>query len=111
MNALQKIQTTAGQKLHEKLYEATWEWGTLKLPCTHGDINQNPPLQPDGWSPNTMVTVTVRTELFGDLRPNKGDPCILNSVDQIFKLQVQMVTSVVGDPFLKLLCVDEHEAN
>ena len=111
MNELQKLQATAGQKIHETIYGATWIWNDQQFPCTHGDIMQNPPLMTGGFSPNTEVTVTVRTELLGDSFPKKGDPCslVINDKNKTFALQVQTIFSVIGDPFIKMLCMDLNQ--
>ena len=110
MNALLKLQATAGQKIHERYYEATWIWNGVQFPCTHGDVIQNPPLITGGLSPSTEVTVTVRTELFGNRLPRKGDLCSLNIIEnETFPLQVGTVVSVVGDPFLKITCLDQNQ--
>ena len=111
MNALQKLSSVAGQKVHERRYGATWIWNHQQFPCTHGDINQNPPLVIGGFSPATDVTVTIRTELFGDLLPHKGDDCslVINARNETFALKVGTVTTAVGDPFLKILCTDVNE--
>ena len=115
MNALHRIISSAGQKVHERFYEATFTWNGLNLPCTHGDISRNPPLITGGFSPDTEVLVTVRDEMFGApnaLRPKKGDPCFLQpdpDNNTVFSLQVTTVMTSVGDVIQKFLCHDVNQ--
>lgn len=116
MNALQTLQAKAGQKGHEAFFEATWSWpetGPTDFPCTHGDIMRNPPLQAGGFSPNLLVTLTVRDELFGAVsarRPKKGDRCTLTSkLGQTFLLQVGTNYSSTGDLFQRFDCWDRDQ--
>ncbi|MEN6533362.1 MAG: hypothetical protein ABFD89_06845 [Bryobacteraceae bacterium] len=108
MNALQALQATAGQRTHEALYGAVFIWNGNEFPCTHGDITTNPPLITGGYSPQSEVWVTVRTESFGaGPYPTKDQPCFLRPVagDGVLALKVATVQASVGDVIQKILCV------
>src|ERR1035437_9052161 len=100
MNALFNLQSTAGQRTHEVLYEATWIWSGQEFPCTHGDITKNPMLIMGGYSPDTQVWITVRMALFGDgPMPVKDQLCFLSSVvaGGVLALKVSTIETSVGD--------------
>jgi hypothetical protein len=108
MNALQQLQATAGQKTHEALYGAVFIWNDMEFPCTHGDITTNPALITGGYSPHTEVTITVRTEAFGDgPSPAKDQPCFLRpgGIPGDIALKIATVQTSVGAVIQKLLCV------
>lgn len=114
MNAIQKIISSAGQKVHERFYGATFIWNGQSFPCTHGDISRNPPLIVGGFSPGMEVLVTVRDEMFGApnaSRPKKGDYAFLQpdpDNNTVFSLQIQTVMTSAGDVIQKFIC---HDAN
>ena len=108
MNALLALQSTAGQRTHEALYEAMLIWNGVEFPCTHGDIITNPPLVMGGYSPSTEVWVTVRAELFGDGPfPVKDQPCYLQPVagGGVIALKFATDQTSVADVIHKFLCV------
>jgi len=115
VNAIQKMVVSAGQKVHERFYGATFTWNGLNLPCTHGDVVRNPELITGGFSADTQVLITVRDEEFGDanaLRPKKGDACFLQpdpDKSTVFSLYVTTATTSVGDALQKFLCHDSNQ--
>jgi hypothetical protein len=108
MNALLKLVVNAGQKVNERMYEAVWRWGGKDYPCTHGDILINPPLILGGYSPHTVVVVSVRTQLFGNGPfPVKDQECALTTRRVIGPIAMKVGTIEIsaGDVVRKMECV------
>ena len=113
MNPLFALQSTAGQRTHEALFEAVFIWHGLEFPCVHGDITTNPALIMGGYSPDTEVLVTVRMELFPfdenghQLLPAKDQPCFLRPAGGggVIALKVATVETSVGDAIQNIHCV------
>ncbi len=73
MNALFKLQTTAGQKRHEEIYGAILKFSdATEIPCTHSEVAGGFDLNPGGLSPRlTIAHVIFRAEL-APFTPQKG---------------------------------------
>lgn len=113
MNALNELVTTAGQKVHERLYEATWIWNGHEFPCTQTDLTTNPRLILGGYSPDTEVMVTIRGELFGDgPYPVKDQICYLRPKPggTVIALRVGTIETSIGEVIQKIHCTsaDQH---
>lgn len=111
MNAIQKLQAVAGQKVHENLYGAVFIIHGVNYPCTHGEIVKGVPLVEGGFSPDTNVTITVRTAAFAGVLPNKGEKCQLQATDDtgLFRLRVETIIFPPGRTHLTMLCVNENQ--
>lgn len=110
MNALQRLIVGAGPKVHERLYEGWFTWNNIGFPACHGEILRNPTLVQGGFSPNVLVMVTVRDELFPTSdRPSKGDYCTLQTLNETLELMIGEMPSGSGELIWKFLLWDRAQ--
>jgi len=71
---------------------------------------RNPNFVVGGFSPNVLVMITVRDELFPDAaRPKKGHFCTLTTLDGNFDLQIGEWTSGAGEVIWKFTLWDRSQ--
>jgi hypothetical protein len=92
MNALQRLQAVAGQKIHEQMYGATLHIFDVDIPCTHTEIINDFELVPGGKSPTTFImAITFRADQIPDkFTPSKGILCILTINADLDPLELQL---------------------
>jgi len=113
MNALFAAQATAGQQIHETIYEGRFQWPAngADFPCTHSEVIRNPPLVMGGYSPDASVNITVRTDQFAGSRPGKDDFCRLKvrGATDWLPLKVATIVNPPGDLTVTFMCVAENQ--
>ena len=110
MNALQKLQSTAGQKVHERLFGATLTIFGKEIPCAHSKLETDFDLVPGGRSPKTFIaSLTFRVELTGNSLPQKGTACLLNTAGgKPLALQLWSGGPVPGRGIYEFMAVDAN---
>ena len=114
MDILAKMRSTAGNKTHESYYGAKFTWNNVTYPCATDNALGDPILLAGGQSPNLMITVNVRGELFDMTQPlpKKGQPCSLKPDPDtaiVYQMRIMNVTLTVGNSILSMVCGDLNQ--
>ncbi len=111
MNAITRLQNTAGQKIHETMYGAKFRFlDKDDHPCSHSEIGKALDLTTGGMTQVDVVTINVRTELFdGGPCPEENNYCGLKVYGREWgNWQIRHITTGQGGCVLILTC---HASN
>jgi hypothetical protein len=90
MNALQALQMTAGQRVHEQLYEATLDIFDENIPCTHTEIVTDFELEAGKSVRTFIMALTFRLDVVFPAVPEKGVRCTLHIKKEVTPLKLQL---------------------
>lgn len=112
MNALQALQMTAGQRVHEQLYGGLLTIFGHEIPCTHTELVADFELEAGQASTSVVETISFRQELVPNSLPEKGVKCVLKmgNGSPPIRLQLWHGGLMPGAFVYKFMAVDENYA-
>lgn len=112
MNALQKLQAVAGQKVHEGYFGAKLKIYDREIPCVATKIERGFELVPGGKSNTTVVrAITFRRDAVpGDKTPVKGQHITLKLTADSDPVELKLWTGgeLPGDEVWQFMAVDRN---
>ena len=112
MNVLQKLQLTAGQKIHERYFGATLRIFDTDIPCTHTKIERDFELVPGGQSSTTLVKAITfrRAALPANKVPRKGVLCSLKPTSDASPIALKLWSGgeLPGNEVYQFMAVDAN---